>query len=48
MGLEGRLSVIGVDPADLNKAVSNLYHDSVLAVAVIYSSSYVVDESEEM
>ena len=48
MGLEGRLGVIGVDPADLNKSVSNLYQDSVSAMAIIYSSEYVVVESEEL
>ena len=48
MGLERRLSVIGVQPADLDKAVNNLYHDSVFAMATIYSSEYVVAESEEM
>ena len=48
MGFEGRLSVIGVELADLNKAVSNLYQDSVFAMALIYSSEYVVDESVEL
>ena len=46
MGLEGRLSVIVVEPEDLNKAVNNLYQDSVFAMAIVYSSVYVVDESE--
>ena len=48
MGLEGRLSVIGVELADLNKAVSNLYQASVFATAIIYSSEYIVDESLEL
>ena len=48
MGLEGRLSVIGVQPGDLDKAINNLYHDPVLDMATVYSSEYVVAESEEM
>ena len=48
MGLEGRLSVIGVQPGDLDKAINNLYHDSVLDMATVYSSEYVTAESEEM
>ena len=48
MGLEGRLSVIGVQPEDLDKAINNLYHDSVLDMAMVYSSEYVAAESLEM
>ena len=45
MGLEGRLSVIGVQPGDLDKAINNLYHDSVLDMATVYSSEYVATEN---
>ena len=48
MGLEGRLSMIGVEPEDLNKAVNNLYQDSDFAMAIIYLSVYVEDESESV
>ena len=45
MGLEGRLSVIGVQSGDLDKAINNLYHDSVLDMATVYSSEYVATEN---
>ena len=48
MGFEGKLSVIGVQPGDLDKAINKLYHDSVLDMATVYSSEYVAAESEEM